>query len=576
VYPTGRIVNYTFSTANRPVTAVDSASGTLGQTATSNGITYATSPATLLSGCLSGAVCYTPQGSVYSMSIGQTSSFTGLNVNATFNNRLQPLEIKASSTAGSALDITYNFNDTIDFPGTTDHNAGHVYGITNNLNSSRSQAFSYDQLNRIISAGTTVTTGTYCWGYQYSYDAWGNLLAQAGWTPTYTGCSETVMSAVTANNANQITGLSYDPSGNTVGDGNYSYTWNGESEMTSAAGVTYSYDGDGRRASKSNGKLYWYGSGGEILAETTASGATTAEYVFFGGKRVAMLPAGSTAQYYVEDFLGSSRVMRTNTGTVCYDADFTPYGGERAYTNTCANAYKFEGKERDAETQNDDFGARYYTWRFGRWLSSDWSAVPVAVPYANLTNPQTLNLYAMVADDPETFADLDGHTCGGYEDATCSQAMEQKKVESKTTTPAQNQSSGGFWQKLGNALSGNGWKTDSEVKQGQTTSPTTPIVAAGAGLAPGASGAAQAAKDAAKNFMKSTKPDPPLRGVPTETPDVTKLSRLRQLMKDALDLLGKTGAAAVGGAKDLVIVPIPSILLHPNQLPRDADDCHCT
>ena len=34
--------------------------------------------------------------------------------------------------------------------------------------------------------------------------------------------------------------------------------------------------------------------------------------------------------------------------------------------------YKFEGKERDTETQNDDFGARYYSWRFGRWLSADW------------------------------------------------------------------------------------------------------------------------------------------------------------------------------------------------------------
>src|SRR5215470_5826812 len=78
------------------------------------------------------------------------------------------------------------------------------------------------------------------------------------------------------------------------------------------------------------------------------------------------------------------------------------------------------GKERDTETGNDapfasrmvlrdDFGARYYSNRFGRWLSADWSAVPAPVPYANLTNPQTLNLYAMVADDPETFADLDGH-----------------------------------------------------------------------------------------------------------------------------------------------------------------------
>jgi len=88
--------------------------------------------------------------------------------------------------------------------------------------------------------------------------------------------------------------------------------------------------------------------------------------------------------------------------------------GEKRVTNTCAQNYKFEGKERDTETGNDDFGARYYSNHFGRWLSPDWSAVPAPVPYANLTNPQTLNLYGMVSDNPESFSDLDGHTspCG--------------------------------------------------------------------------------------------------------------------------------------------------------------------
>ena len=134
--------------------------------------------------------------------------------------------------------------------------------------------------------------------------------------------------------------------------------------------------------------------------------------MYFGGKRVALVPASGNALYYAEDLLGSSRVIVQSNGTLCYDADFTPFGGERAYTATCAQNFKFEGKERDAETQNDDFGAREYSWRFGRWLSSDWSAVPVAVPYANLTNPQTLNLYAMASDDPASFADLDGHAVG--------------------------------------------------------------------------------------------------------------------------------------------------------------------
>ncbi len=413
-YPTGRVVNYTFDAAGRPSKATDG----------SNGITYASDFQTPPAGCQANAACYTPQGSFYALSIGQTSSFTGLNLSHSYNNRLQPLEFKASSTGGSAMDITYSFVDPV-----SGKNAGHVSSISNNLNSSRSQSFTYDQVNRILSAGTLATTGSYCWGYQYSYDAWGNLLAQAGWTPNYSACTETIMGNVTADGYNHISGFSYDASGNTQNDGTFSYTWDGESQMKSAAGVNYAYDGDGRRVFKSSGKLYWYGAGDEILAETDGSGNVTEEYVFFGGKRIAVLPAGGSAQYYVGDFLGSSRVVTQSNGVICYDSDFTPFGGELPYTNSCPtqNNYKFEGKERDTETGNDDFGARYYSWRFGRWLSADWSALPVPVPYANLTNPQTLNLYAMVADDPESFADLDGHdpkgdaatsaadTCGGKE-----------------------------------------------------------------------------------------------------------------------------------------------------------------
>ena len=108
--------------------------------------------------------------------------------------------------------------------------------------------------------------------------------------------------------------------------------------------------------------------------------------------------------------LGTARVILPSTaGSPCYDGDFYPFGGEREYTSTCAENYKFEGKKRDQETGNDDFGARYYSSSFGRWESPDWSSTPEPVPYANLTNPQTLNLYAMVNDNPETFADLDGH-----------------------------------------------------------------------------------------------------------------------------------------------------------------------
>src|SRR6185437_14955513 len=45
------------------------------------------------------------------------------------------------------------------------------------------------------------------------------------------------------------------------------------------------------------------------------------------------------------------------------------------------------------------------------------------VPYANLSNPQTLNLYAMVTDDPESFADLDGHTSLSWADQYVAQDL---------------------------------------------------------------------------------------------------------------------------------------------------------
>jgi RHS repeat-associated protein len=139
-----------------------------------------------------------------------------------------------------------------------------------------------------------------------------------------------------------------------------------------------------------------------------------------GSRRLEAL-SGTQVRIYASDSLDSARIITDNTGVVYYDADFTPFGGERAYADSYPTLFKFEGKMRDYETGNDDFGARYYSNRFGRWLSADWSNVPVAVPYANLTNPQTLNLYSMVADDPESFADLDGHiSLPGQEGEGCS------------------------------------------------------------------------------------------------------------------------------------------------------------
>src|SRR5271167_447935 len=124
---------------------------------------------------------------------------------------------------------------------------------------------------------------------------------------------------------------------------------------------------------------------------------------------MARRDSANNVYYYFEDHLGSSRVITQGNGTVCYDADYDPFGKEVVVTNTCPQNYKFNGKERDAESNLDDFGARYYSSQFGRWTSADWSGGPSTVPYAELVNPQSLNLYAYARNNPVTSADLDGH-----------------------------------------------------------------------------------------------------------------------------------------------------------------------
>jgi uncharacterized protein RhaS with RHS repeats len=152
-----------------------------------------------------------------------------------------------------------------------------------------------------------------------------------------TKCSAPTLS-VGVNTNNQITNTSfaYDAAGNLTGDGSFSYTWDVESRMKSAAGVNYTYDGDDRRVVKSNGKLYWYGGGSDPLAESDAAGNNPVEYVFFGGKRIARRDASGNINYYFADHLGTSRVVTSATGAILDDSDFYPFGG--AATRRCGKA----------------------------------------------------------------------------------------------------------------------------------------------------------------------------------------------------------------------------------------------
>jgi RHS repeat-associated protein len=297
--------------------------------------------------------------------------------------------------------------------GTNDN--GNVQNIVNCRDGNRTQNFLYDSLNRIQQAYTTGTN----WGETFSptasapgvaptisgIDPWGNLTNRSGVTgkTTYESLS------VVALSNNQLSGFSYDAAGNMTQNGSAIYTYDAENRLTTTAGVTYTYDGDGQRVKKSNGTLYWGGTSSDALAETDLSGTLLAEYIFFDGKRVARREASSDVRYYFSDHLGSASVVTYSTGGIRSESDYYPYGGEIVITSGDTNHYKFTGKERDSESGLDEFGARYYGPSLGRFMTPDWAEKPIDVPYADFGNPQSLNLYGYVKNNPTTTRDSDGH-----------------------------------------------------------------------------------------------------------------------------------------------------------------------
>jgi RHS repeat-associated protein len=142
------------------------------------------------------------------------------------------------------------------------------------------------------------------------------------------------------------------------------------------------------------------------------NGATTGNVVVTvggAGSNGVGFSVGEAIYYYFSDSLGTARVITNSVGTVCYDADMYPYGGERAYVDTCDSAYKFTGKERDSESGLDDFGARYDSSQYGRFMTPD--LANIAGDLDESGNPQSWNAYSYVQNNPVNAVDPDGNDC---------------------------------------------------------------------------------------------------------------------------------------------------------------------
>ncbi len=333
----------------------------------------------------------------------------------------------------------------------------------------------YDSLNRLVSAQATAGSSYSGLQASWSYDSFGNRLTEA-FGGTDTGSAPVPPGTSLAYNANnRITGVSsgsppaYDSSGNVVCDSynagtgqcvvtasTNQYLYDGEGRLCAAATASgmfgYLYDAEGTRIAKgtittfscdtsinqstgqpNNGfsmtTSYILGLGNEQLTELNWSGgvATPAHTnVFAAGQLVATYsfnndPNASspgTVYFHITDWLGTRRALADYTGELQQTCDSLPFGnGEDCAT--LPTEHLFTGKERDAESGNDYFGARYYASTMGRFMSPD-PFIPFNLKkdefQAWIANPQHWNKYAYAPNNgPKPQPQPQKRQCSGFE-----------------------------------------------------------------------------------------------------------------------------------------------------------------
>jgi RHS repeat-associated protein len=238
-------------------------------------------------------------------------------------------------------------------------------------------------------------------------------------------CANNNQMSSTSTNSNQ--GQGYDLAGNVNNDGAHQYLYDGDGRicevLNTLVGVTtaYIYDADGRRVAKGSANWgscdpsangfqastdYVLGPGGEQVTEVTVNNGAATGVAHTNAWAGSMLLATydiNGLHFYIDDPLGTRRVQTDYAGVQERTCQSLPFGDGETCSPT-PTEHLFTGKERDTESGNDYFDARYYGSSMGRFLSPDDDSDQ------NPPDPQSWNLYEYVRNNPLTNTDDDGHT----------------------------------------------------------------------------------------------------------------------------------------------------------------------
>ena len=249
------------------------------------------------------------------------------------------------------------------------------------------------------------------------------------------------------NRISASSGFTFDAAGNIINDSSHTYIYDAENrivQVDSGSTAVYAYDAEGRRVAKTASSAggafeYLYDLHGRAVTEMGAgTSSINRTEVYAGSRHVATQNVGLSTTYFMHsDWLGTKRVASGLSGTAMQTCTSLVYGDSMTCAGPFASPQNFTGQMRDAETQLVEFPARYYSPTQGRWYSPDWASAQVAVPYADLHNPQSLNLYDYVGSDPTNHADADGHlqNCPGCDrDRNLQELAKDKKAQADAQT----------------------------------------------------------------------------------------------------------------------------------------------
>ena len=304
---------------------------------------------------------------------------------------------------------TYNYKDAAN----GNKNNGRLMQVSDYMDSSYSASYGYDDYNRLTSATASAYSRT------YGYDAWGNLLTlNTGGTTSETG-NYTLNYALVGgtNNApatNRISGNGSDEVGNLTQEGGWAYTYDAANRLKTAGGSgnSYDYDGDGHKVKQMTGgygPVYYLWSSvlNQPVLELTSGGVYRA-YVYGPSGGLLALQSSDANFYWVHsDHLGSGRKLSDASGAMVYRGEYDPHGQtmlEVAPGGSFLNSKKYTGYERNWATNLDDANARTYHHNRARFMQPD----PLGAGAADATNPQSLNRYSYVQNDPVNFIDPSG------------------------------------------------------------------------------------------------------------------------------------------------------------------------